>query len=76
VVEIADTSFDLDTTITAAAYAASGLRAYRVMSDRTRTTYVHRDPRSPPMRSPRRSWCQNWRSGWRTCRGREGGGLQ
>lgn len=44
VVEIADSSLKLDTTIKAAAYAAGGVRDYRVINARTRSTLVHRDP--------------------------------
>jgi Uma2 family endonuclease len=44
VVEIADSSLQLDTTLKAAAYAANGVREYWVINARTRTTPVHRDP--------------------------------
>lgn len=46
VVEIADTSLKLDTTIKAAAYATGGVREYWVINARTRMTLVHREPRA------------------------------
>jgi len=44
VVEIADTSLTLDTTVKAAAYAAGGVREYWVVDARTRSTLIHREP--------------------------------
>lgn len=44
VVEIADSSLKMDTTIKAAAYAAGGVREYWVINARTRSTLIHRDP--------------------------------
>ncbi|MEQ1695184.1 MAG: Uma2 family endonuclease [Hyphomicrobiaceae bacterium] len=44
VVEIADTSLKLDTTIKAAAYAIGGVREYWVINARTRSTLIHRNP--------------------------------
>lgn len=44
VVEIADSSWQLDTTVKAAAYAAGGVREYWVINARTRVTLVHREP--------------------------------
>lgn len=46
VVEIADTSLKLDTTIKAAAYAKGGVHEYWVVDARTRTTLVHREPQA------------------------------
>jgi Uma2 family endonuclease len=45
-VEIADTSWRLDTEIKRAAYAAAGVRDYWVIDARTRSTRIHRDPRA------------------------------
>lgn len=44
VVEIADSSLKLDTTVKAAAYAASGVREYWVINARSRSTLVYRNP--------------------------------
>jgi len=44
VVEIADSSLKLDTTVKAAAYAANGVREYWVINARTRSTLIHRAP--------------------------------
>ena len=44
VIEIADTSFEYDTTTKAALYAAHGVRDYWVVDVRTRITRVFRQP--------------------------------
>ena len=44
VVEIADSSLNMDTTLKAAAYAAGGVRDYWVINARTRETIIFRDP--------------------------------
>jgi len=44
VVEIADSSLKLDTTVKAAAYAANGVREYWVINALTRATLIHREP--------------------------------
>ena len=44
VVEIADSSLKMDTTIKATAYAASGVREYWVINARTRATLIHNNP--------------------------------
>ena len=44
VVEIADSSLKMDTTLKASAYAAGGVREYWVINARTRETIIHRNP--------------------------------
>jgi Uma2 family endonuclease len=44
VVEIADSSWKLDTTVKASAYAAANVLEYWVIDARSRTTLVHREP--------------------------------
>ena len=44
VVEIADSSWKMDTSIKAAAYAMGGVREYWVINARTRETLIHRAP--------------------------------
>lgn len=44
VVEIADSSLDVDLTVKAAAYASGGVREYWVINAKTRATLVHREP--------------------------------
>ena len=44
VVEIADSSLNMDMSVKAAAYAAGGVREYWVINPRTRETIVHREP--------------------------------
>lgn len=51
VVEIADSSLAIDTGIKAAAYAAGCVREFWVITARTRSTLIHRDPTPEGYRS-------------------------